>query len=56
MRNSTAIDVDPEIHNNPPHCDVYAMFRNLTFQEGLLSSDLLNICRISANGVINLAI
>jgi len=54
--NSTAMDVDPEIRDDPPHYDAYTVFRNLTFQEGSLSSELLNICGISANGVIDLAI
>jgi len=54
--NSTALDVDPEIRDDPPHYDAYAVFRNLTFQEGSLSSELLNICGISANGFIDLAI
>jgi len=54
--NSTALGVDPEIRDDPPHYDAHAVFRNLTFQEGLLSSELLNICGISANGFIDLAI
>jgi len=53
---STAMNIDPQVRDTPPHYDAFATISNLTFEEGAPLHERFNGCLIWNSGVRNMAI
>ena len=53
---SSAMNVDPQVRDTPPHYDAYATFRNNTYEPGIPMNEKFVACLNAANGVIDMAI
>jgi len=53
---SSAMNVDPQVRDTPPHYDAYATFRNNTYEKGIPMNEKFDACKIAWSGVIDMAI
>jgi len=53
---SAAINIDPQVRDNPPHYDAYATFSNLSFDTEAPGEERFNGCLIWDSGVRDMAI
>jgi len=55
-KGSSAMNIDPQVRDTPPHYDAYATLRNNTYEEGIPMSEKFDACKIENSGVIDMAI
>jgi len=53
---SSAMNIDPQVRDSPPHYDAYATFANNKYEDGIPIREKFDACKIFAAGVRDMAI